>query len=75
MTKFILNFIAIKLIRVYQLAVSPFFISSCKFYPSCSNYAINAIGKLGLYSGLLIAIKRILNCHPYNNKSGYDPVP
>ncbi len=64
--------ILIKLIKVYQrmpLASH----SNCKFIPSCSNYAIDALNKYGALKGSWLAFKRILRCNPFN-KGGYDPV-
>ncbi|HQL33038.1 MAG TPA: membrane protein insertion efficiency factor YidD [Treponemataceae bacterium] len=61
-------------IRVYQKAISPLFPPSCRFYPTCSAYAYEAIQKHGPLKGLLFSIKRILRCHPFH-KGGFDPVP
>ncbi|XOV90893.1 MAG: membrane protein insertion efficiency factor YidD [Bacteroidota bacterium] len=57
----------------YQYSISPFFPSTCRFQPTCSNYAKEAIMKYGV-KGVILAIKRILRCHPWGG-SGYDPVP
>jgi len=62
------------LIRFYQLAISPFTPSSCRFEPTCSQYAIDALKTHGLFYGSFLATKRILSCHPWG-KTGYDPVP
>ena len=48
---------------------------NCKFIPTCSNYAIEAINEYGSIKGSYLSIKRILRCNPFNKKSGYDPVP
>ncbi|WP_200774240.1 membrane protein insertion efficiency factor YidD [Thermosyntropha lipolytica] len=61
------------LIKVYQ-KVSLFKKPSCRFYPSCSNYALEAIEKYGAFKGGWLAFKRILRCHPWH-PGGYDPVP
>ncbi|MDE5734686.1 MAG: membrane protein insertion efficiency factor YidD [Duncaniella sp.] len=61
-------------IRFYQLAVSPLFPPSCRFTPTCSQYAIEAITRHGAVKGLWLAVKRICRCHPWGG-SGYDPVP
>jgi len=61
------------LIRFYQKRISPLKRPSCRFYPTCSQYAIDSIEKYGLLVGLFKAIKRILRCHPFN-PGGYDPV-
>lgn len=62
------------LIRGYQLLVSPFLGSHCRFTPSCSQYASEAIGKYGAMKGSWLAIRRILRCHPFC-RGGFDPVP
>jgi putative membrane protein insertion efficiency factor len=62
------------LIAIYRMAISPLFPPSCRFYPTCSAYASEAIGKYGPFKGCVLAIKRILRCHPMN-PGGYDPVP
>lgn len=62
------------LIRVYQLAISPMLGSRCRFYPSCSEYSMEALRGYGLFKGLWLAIRRIGRCHPWH-PGGYDPVP
>ena len=62
------------LIRGYQLAISPLFGPRCRFYPSCSHYAMEAIDSHGARRGSWLAIKRIVRCHPFN-EGGFDPVP
>mgnify|MGYP002481323402 CR=1 FL=1 len=64
----------ILLIRFYQKCISPLKPPSCKYYPTCSNYAIQAIERFGPIKGLFLAIYRILRCNPFS-KGGYDPVP
>jgi uncharacterized protein len=66
--------IFIYLIRSYQILISPLFPPSCRFQPTCSHYAIEAIAKFGAIKGGWLAIKRILRCHPFH-PGGYDPVP
>lgn len=61
-------------IRFYQKAISPFLPSSCRFYPTCSSYAHDSIGKHGILKGGYLAVKRILKCNPLH-KGGLDPVP
>lgn len=61
-------------IRFYQTAISPFTPPSCRFTPTCSEYARQAIMKYGPIKGTVLAIKRLLRCHPWGG-SGYDPVP
>ena len=63
-------------IRVYQLLVSPLLpFNSCRFYPSCSQYAEEAIAKHGARRGGWYALKRIAKCHPFHKHAGFDPVP
>jgi len=66
--------ILIVLIVFYQKYISPLKPATCRFYPSCSDYAIQAIQKHGFYKGTFLALRRILKCHPYH-AGGYDPVP
>jgi putative membrane protein insertion efficiency factor len=61
-------------IRFYQLVISPLTPPSCRFTPTCSEYARQAILKHGPFKGLYLAIRRLLRCHPWGG-SGYDPVP
>ncbi len=72
--KKVFSFIFLALIRFYQVAISPLKPPSCRFTPTCSQYAIEAIKKYGPFKGLYLAIRRILRCHPWGG-SGYDPVP
>ncbi|MCK5195023.1 MAG: membrane protein insertion efficiency factor YidD, partial [Desulfobulbaceae bacterium] len=60
-------------IRSYQVVLSPLFPQSCRFTPTCSQYAIEAISQFGPRRGMYLAIRRILRCHPFN-PGGYDPV-
>lgn len=62
------------LVRFYIVFLSPFFGGSCKFYPSCSNYAFEAISRHGAWRGWALATKRLLRCRPFT-KGGFDPVP
>ncbi len=62
------------LIRLYQVAISPFTPSTCRFEPTCSSYFTEALQLHGLFYGSFLGIKRIISCHPWG-KSGYDPVP
>ncbi len=61
-------------ILFYQGAISPFFPSACRYSPTCSEYAKQAIMKHGIFKGFWLGIKRISRCHPWGG-SGYDPVP
>ncbi len=68
------SWILLLLIRFYIAFMSPFFGGACKFHPSCSNYAHEAIARHGARRGLLLATKRLLRCRPFV-KGGFDPVP
>ena len=70
----IFNYLLIVPIKLYQILLSPLIGPSCRFTPTCSNYAIEAINKYGPFKGLWLAIKRISKCHPWGD-SGHDPVP
>ncbi len=63
----------ILLIKIYQKFISPLKSASCRFYPSCSEYMIQAIQKYGILKGSFLGIKRILKCNPYH-PGGYDPL-
>ena len=63
--------IVISFLKIYQKLISPLYPSSCRYYPSCSNYAILAVEKYGVIKGLLKAIWRILRCNPWS-KGGVD---
>ena len=65
--------VAITCIKFYRKFISPLKRPSCRFYPTCSEYTLEAIEKYGALKGGFMGIKRILKCHPYN-KGGYDPV-
>ncbi|KAJ49566.1 hypothetical protein BD780_003819 [Clostridium tetanomorphum] len=65
--------ILINLIKFYRKYISPLKSPCCKFYPTCSQYAIDAISKYGALKGGFMAFKRILRCNPFS-KGGYDPV-
>lgn len=65
----------IKLIRTYQILLSPLLgFNKCRFNPTCSRYMIEAIEKKGLIKGLFMGICRLLKCHPFSKKDGFDPV-
>ncbi len=69
----LLNKLFIMLVRFYQIAISPLFPDSCRFYPTCSHYTIEAFEKLPLWKALPKSTWRILRCNPYS-KGGFDPV-
>ncbi len=64
----------IGLIRLYQLIISPYMGSSCRYHPTCSQYGIEALRTHGAIKGLWMTAKRIGRCHPWS-EGGYDPVP
>ena len=66
--------IFIWLIKGYRMFISPMFPPTCRFQPTCSMYAIQAIERFGAFRGCWMAIRRILRCHPFH-PGGYDPVP
>jgi len=66
--------IFLALIRAYQYALRPMLGSNCRFYPSCSDYAREAIERHGALRGLWLAVRRVARCHPYH-PGGFDPVP
>lgn len=61
------------IIRFYQYVISPCLIPRCRFYPSCSQYAISAIEKYGIVRGIYLMGRRLLRCHPWA-KGGHDPI-
>lgn len=63
------------LIRFYQRAISPLFPSRCRFRPTCSAYAYEAITKYGVIKGGFLSLKRLLRCHPFSKADPFDPVP
>jgi uncharacterized protein len=70
----ILSFPFIALIKIYQWIISPVLGPKCRFTPTCSNYALEAFKKYGVFKGCWLTIKRIGRCHPWGGH-GYDPVP
>ena len=70
----ILSLPFIGLIKIYQWIISPILGPKCRFTPSCSHYAVEALKKHGALKGLWLTIKRISRCHPWGGQ-GYDPVP
>jgi uncharacterized protein len=66
--------LAVAMVRLYQLLIAPLLGANCRFQPSCSQYAIDALKKYGFFKGSWLATKRIFRCHPFH-PGGYDPVP
>ena len=69
-----MRWILIVVVRAYQTAISPLLPPACRYYPSCSNYALEALEKYGAWRGGSLAVRRILRCHPFH-RGGFDPVP
>lgn len=69
-----MKFVLIGIVRFYKLAISPLLPPSCRFTPTCSSYAIEALQVHGAIKGSILAIRRIGRCHPLH-RGGYDPVP
>ncbi|MFC1921018.1 membrane protein insertion efficiency factor YidD [Chloroflexota bacterium] len=69
-----MKWIALGLIRLYQVTISQVLPSSCRFIPTCSQYTYEAVNKYGFFKGVWLGMKRIAHCHPMN-PGGYDPVP
>ncbi|MBO38203.1 MAG: membrane protein insertion efficiency factor YidD [Rhodospirillaceae bacterium] len=70
----LLRTILLSFIRFYQLVISPLFPMSCRYAPSCSDYAVDAVARFGVFRGSWVAAKRICRCHPWGG-TGFDPVP
>ena len=70
----LLTWLLIMFVRLYQRFISPLTPPSCRYTPTCSQYAVEALRKYGPFKGLWLAAKRLLRCHPWGG-SGYDPVP
>jgi len=66
--------IPIILIKLYRYLISPYMAPSCRYTPTCSEYAIEAIDRFGIVRGSLLALRRIGRCHPWH-EGGHDPVP
>jgi putative membrane protein insertion efficiency factor len=66
--------VILSVIWFYKKAVSPYLPGRCRYYPTCSSYAMEAVRKYGALKGSCLALKRILRCHPFH-EGGYDPVP
>ncbi len=68
------SFVAVLPIKLYQWTLSPLLGRNCRFEPSCSRYAEEAVGRFGLIRGSVLSVRRLARCHPLGS-SGYDPVP
>ncbi|MGG0667383.1 membrane protein insertion efficiency factor YidD [Sporosarcina koreensis] len=66
--------ILIGIIKTYQKIISPLTPPSCRFYPTCSHYGVEALQKHGAFKGSWLTVRRILKCHPFH-EGGFDPVP
>lgn len=65
----------LELIRFYRRAISPYTAPKCRYIPTCSQYALEAIEKYGALKGGFLAFRRICRCHPFSKRGPYDPVP
>lgn len=65
--------VVIAILKMYKKVISPILPDSCRFYPTCSEYAMQAVGKYGVLKGSIKSMYRIIRCNPFN-KGGYDPV-
>ncbi|NLB67759.1 MAG: membrane protein insertion efficiency factor YidD [Bacteroidales bacterium] len=70
----VMIFPLLMLLKFYKFFISPYVGNACRFTPTCSVYAMDALRKHGVFKGIYLAVKRILRCHPWGG-SGYDPVP
>lgn len=68
-----MRIIIVMLIRFYQIFISPLKMPTCRFYPTCSHYALQAVQKYGIRKGVWMSVKRVGRCHPFH-PGGYDPV-
>lgn len=69
-----MKYLALALLRAYQYALSPLLGRRCRYFPSCSEYAVEAVQKYGAVRGGWLGLKRVCRCHPWH-PGGYDPVP
>ncbi len=69
-----MRYLFIGLVKFYQMAISPYLGKNCRFVPTCSQYAVEALTKYGTIKGVYLSVKRVLKCHPFH-AGGYDPLP
>ena len=69
-----MKYVLLKFVRFYQVAISPMLPPRCRYTPTCSQYAVEALQKHGAYKGSMLTMRRVCRCHPFGG-SGYDPVP
>ena len=72
-----LSYLLIKIIKIYQLLISPYLGNNCRYLPTCSEYFVNSLKEFGFFQGSINGIKRILSCHPIKflgGGQGFDPV-
>tara|TARA_B100001059_G_scaffold56748_1_gene51792 strand:- start:725 stop:973 length:249 start_codon:yes stop_codon:yes gene_type:complete len=67
------TYILIKLIKGYKFLISPLLGNSCRYFPTCSEYSIEALNEFGLVKGIYLSLRRIISCHPWG-KGGFDPI-
>lgn len=70
----VFSWVLVKLLRLYQLTLSPLLGNNCRFYPTCSSYAMEAVERHGPWRGSALALRRLSRCHPWH-AGGVDPVP
>ena len=69
-----MKYLLLKFVRFYQVAISPMLPPRCRYAPTCSQYAVEALQKHGACKGSMLTMRRVCRCHPFGG-SGYDPVP
>ena len=69
-----MKYVLLKFVRFYQVAISPMLPPRCRYAPTCSQYAVEALQKHGACKGSMLTLRRVCRCHPFGG-SGYDPVP